>query len=899
MAHRLRIELILILLLAVTASVGVAVAADPTALPAQRHIFVNVANDAGVKYDLDGAAYGGPNGVYFIKADGGGMKELHITNDAAVPAGQTTTTSSQSGTFWITNQGTRGCNDDIVLLVSVRGELPDDFAVHVKSSGYTWTPNNTSAGLPASAEYVAGAIDETFTKADFYYGPQTWKPGPPWSADGAAMPLYYGQDIADTSTSARLMFVDLRVGALNPAKFPTWSPLTDDGGVKVEYSFTNMTSDAAFNGYGWCLAANRGQGIQYTNNLVVAGPSGYRVVHEPLAPPAANFTADVTSGTAPLTVRFDDTSVGSGITARAWDFENDGRIDSTSPSLLHTFSAAGNYTVNLTVTNDAGSDSEVRTDYITVTEPTPTPTPTPTVTPIATVAPESGVLSAPRHIFVAPANGARYDLDGTTYGGPNGTYYIKADGGGLNEHHLTNDVAAPYGQVTASTATSGTFWVTNTGGRGFDDTIVLLVSVQGDLPDDFGVHVKSSGYTWTPNSGAITVPTAIQYTTGAVDETFTRDDFYYGPQTWKPGPGDPYIPSLPLWTGQSISDPSTASHLMFVDLKVGNLKPSASSAWGSLVDAGGAKVEFSFTNMTSLAAFNGYGWCTAASQGSGISWTNRVEGIGNSGYRVTYVPPPAPTAAFTANVTSGTAPLAVAFGDNSTGDGIASWAWDFQDDGVIDSTEQNPTFTYAAAGTYTVNLTVANASGADSEVKTGYITVTTNATPTPTVAFSANVTNGTAPLAVQFTDLSTGSPISWEWSFGDGESSIARHPAHTFLAPGNYTVRLSVYYQGSEIGRDTTGTITVTQAATPTPTPTGNETPTVVQVPGGTGLPTDTNGDELYDDVNGNGRMDYADIVLSFNQMAWIAENEPVSAFDYNANGRIDFGDMVWLFNHL
>ena len=75
--------------------------------------------------------------------------------------------------------------------------------------------------------------------------------------------------------------------------------------------------------------------------------------------------------------------------------------------------------------------------------------------------------------------------------------------------------------------------------------------------------------------------------------------------------------------------------------------------------------------------------------------------------------------------------------------------------------------------------------------------------------------------------------------------------------------------------------------------------PEVSAVPGGMGVPTDTNTDRLYDDVNGNGRRDFADVVLFFNQMTWIAANEPVSAFDYNMNGRIDFADVVWLFNHL
>ncbi|HIH03028.1 MAG TPA: PKD domain-containing protein [Methanoregulaceae archaeon] len=70
-------------------------------------------------------------------------------------------------------------------------------------------------------------------------------------------------------------------------------------------------------------------------------------------------------------------------------------------------------------------------------------------------------------------------------------------------------------------------------------------------------------------------------------------------------------------------------------------------------------------------------------------------------------------------------------------------------------------------------------------------------------------------------------------------------------------------------------------------------------VPGCSNPPADVNGDGRFEDVNGNGRADFADIVLYFNQMTWIAANEPVAAFDFNANGRIDFSDIVWLFNHV
>ncbi|MBN1194674.1 MAG: PKD domain-containing protein, partial [Methanomicrobiaceae archaeon] len=122
-----------------------------------------------------------------------------------------------------------------------------------------------------------------------------------------------------------------------------------------------------------------------------------------------------------------------------------------------------------------------------------------------------------------------------------------------------------------------------------------------------------------------------------------------------------------------------------------------------------------------------------------------------TGYITVNVPPVAPTAGFTADVTEGDAPLNVQFTDQSTGDTPLSYAWDFDNDGTVDSTEQDPSFTYSTPGTYTVSLTVTNAAGSDDEVKTDYITVTVPPVP-PTADFTADVTEGDAPLVVQFTD---------------------------------------------------------------------------------------------------------------------------------------------------
>jgi PKD repeat protein len=73
-------------------------------------------------------------------------------------------------------------------------------------------------------------------------------------------------------------------------------------------------------------------------------------------------------------------------------------------------------------------------------------------------------------------------------------------------------------------------------------------------------------------------------------------------------------------------------------------------------------------------------------------------------------------------------------------------------------------------------------------------------TPLPVADFSADPTSGVAPLTVQFTDLSTGNPTSWDWDFGDGTgSSMEQNPTYEYTNPGEYTVSLTVSNdQGSD-----------------------------------------------------------------------------------------------------
>jgi PKD repeat protein len=168
-----------------------------------------------------------------------------------------------------------------------------------------------------------------------------------------------------------------------------------------------------------------------------------------------------------------------------------------------------------------------------------------------------------------------------------------------------------------------------------------------------------------------------------------------------------------------------------------------------------------------------------------------------------------PVAAFAGTPTSGDYPLNVVFTDQSS-NAPTSWAWTFGDGGT--STAQNPSHTYTAAGNYTVALTATNGDGSDVETKTGYIVVTEPATPTPPVAaFAGTPTSGDYPLAVQFTDQSSNAPTSWAWTFGDGGTSTAQNPSHTYTAAGTFTVVLTATNTYGSDAETKTGYITVTE----------------------------------------------------------------------------------------
>jgi PKD repeat protein len=85
----------------------------------------------------------------------------------------------------------------------------------------------------------------------------------------------------------------------------------------------------------------------------------------------------------------------------------------------------------------------------------------------------------------------------------------------------------------------------------------------------------------------------------------------------------------------------------------------------------------------------------------------------------------------------------------------------------------------------------------------------------PVADFTATPTSGTAPLAVSFTDTSTGSPTSWSWDFGDGGTSTAQNPSHTYSSAGTYDVSMTATNAAGSDTKTRVGEVVVTDQSLP------------------------------------------------------------------------------------
>jgi PKD repeat protein len=155
-----------------------------------------------------------------------------------------------------------------------------------------------------------------------------------------------------------------------------------------------------------------------------------------------------------------------------------------------------------------------------------------------------------------------------------------------------------------------------------------------------------------------------------------------------------------------------------------------------------------------------------------------------------------PIAAASATPLTGFLPLAVSFssGGSSDPEGAAlTYSWTFGDGAV--SSDPNPGHTYAAAGQYAARLSVSD--GVYTTQSNVLQITVTNANGLPPVASaSATPTAGAPPLVVNFSSAGSsdpeGAPLTYNWTFGDGATSTAANPSHTYAAVGVYVASLTV-----------------------------------------------------------------------------------------------------------
>lgn len=156
-----------------------------------------------------------------------------------------------------------------------------------------------------------------------------------------------------------------------------------------------------------------------------------------------------------------------------------------------------------------------------------------------------------------------------------------------------------------------------------------------------------------------------------------------------------------------------------------------------------------------------------------------------------------PVAVASANPITGPAPLSVGFSSAGSVDplgGTTAYSWSFGDGNS--STAANPTHVYQSAGNYSAQLTVTDGTNS-SQPSMVSITVTAQASNQPPVAVSsATPTSGAAPLSVSFSSSGSydpeGAALTYNWTFGDGTSSTAANPSHSYQTAGTYTARLGV-----------------------------------------------------------------------------------------------------------
>jgi len=497
------------------------------------------------------------------------------------------------------------------------------------------------------------------------------------------------------------------------------------------------------------------------------------IVVDRVQAPVAGIAASTTSLQTGQTATFASTSTGNP-TRLDWDF-GDGTT-SRGVEARHAWGTPGTYTVTLTASNRTGRDRE--TVQVTVVDAAQPPGARFSVS-AATI--ETGTPVTFTSTSTGDPTSLAWDFgDGTTGSGPSVAKTYSRPGSYVVRLTATNAVG-----TSTATRTVTVVAVTPPPIPAFTAPASVRAGEVAQFTDTSTGGPASS---WTWNFGDGTPPSTVQ----SPSHIFERPGTYTVTLTTTNVAGSAIatrsvvvLPAAPsaAFTFTPVA-PQQGATVQFTDTSAGD---RTSWAW----DFGNGQTSDRQNPTTTYAATGSYTVTLTVRNAGGVSTTTR---------RVSVNPPP-PVASFTAPITAFTG-QDVTFTKTSTGAEPITSAWTFGDSGT--STERSPTRTFTP-GIYAVTLTVTNAGGSSTMVRT--LTVTNP--PVPVAAFTLAPDPPVAGSPVAFTNTSTAvAPVTYLWDFGDGTTSTAAAPApKTYATPGDYTVRLTVTNAG---GTDTTArTVTV------------------------------------------------------------------------------------------
>ncbi len=500
--------------------------------------------------------------------------------------------------------------------------------------------------------------------------------------------------------------------------------------------------------------------------------------------PVASFSTNTTSGYASLSVQFNDSSLNA--TFWSWNF-GDGE-SSTEQNPSHIYASSGNYTVNLTVTNTAGTNTSSRPGYILVAPHFAPVTAAFSGTPMVGTAPltvtftdaSTGSPTGWAWFFgdesytqawteQNASSGWSKRSEYTSVAMPDGSIVLMGgyDGTNLNDTWRSTDYGVTWTLVNASSGWSGRYGHTSVVTP--DGTIVLMGGWNGTYLNDTWTSTDY-GATWmlmNPSCGwsarightSVAMPAGLLLMGGwdgssGWNDTWTSTDkgatwtLVNASSGWSQRSGHT---SVVTPDGTIVLMDGTSDHEIVYDVwksedygatwtlvNEDSLPPdswASKPARGSLAMPDGSILLMGGDGV--MEAWNDL-W---RSTDYGETWTLVNEDCGWPGR---------------------TSPNSVAMPDGSIvlmGSRHLNDTWRLQPSG---SSLQSSSHTYEAPGTYPVTLQVFNTGG--STRATGQITVTA---PLPTAEFTGRPTSGTSPLTVDFADASSGSPTGWAWFFGD------------------------------------------------------------------------------------------------------------------------------------